>query len=160
MKMMQRFLALASAVVFLAAALPSSAQTAATGSITGTVTEKTGAIVPGATVVITDTDTGATRTVTTNSDGSYVVPFLQSGHYEVVLGGGAYGKVDRKNLDLTVGATLTIDAVLSAASVSSDVVVTVDTPLMDTERVRAKPSRTSTVSSSSTPSPRLAVAIL
>ncbi len=85
----KRLLALASAaVLFVSAAMPSSAQTAATGSISGAVTDKSGAIVPGATVEITDTDTGATRTVTTNSDGSYVVPFLQSGHYEVVLGGG------------------------------------------------------------------------
>ena len=134
----KRLLALASAaVLFVSAAMPSSAQTAATGSISGAVTDKSGAIVPGATVEITDTDTGATRTVTTNSDGSYVVPFLQSGHYEVVLGGGTYGKIDRKNLDLTVGATLTIDAVLSPASVSSEVVVTSDSPLIDTERVES-----------------------
>jgi hypothetical protein len=137
MNMIQRFLALASAVVLLAAALPSYSQTAATGSISGTVTDKTGAIVPGAIVVITNTDTDATRTVTTNADGSYVVPFLQSGHYEVVLGGSTYGKIDRKNLQLTVGATLTIDAVLSPASVSSDVVVTIDSPLIDTERVES-----------------------
>ena len=63
-----------------------------------------------------------------------MVPFLQSGHYEVVLGGGSFGKVDRKNLDLTVGAILTVDAALPAASVSSEVVVTAESPLLDTER--------------------------
>jgi hypothetical protein len=64
-----------------------------------------------------------------------VAAFLQSGHYEVVLGGGTYGKVDRKNLQLTVGATLTISAALPAASVSSEVVVTAEGPLLDTQRV-------------------------
>ena len=47
---------------------PAFAQTAGTGNITGTVTDSTGAAIPGATVLITDTDTGAKRTVATNGD--------------------------------------------------------------------------------------------
>ena len=48
-------------MLFLIAAMPSSAQTAGSGTITGTVTDSTGAIVPNAAVVITDTDTGSVR---------------------------------------------------------------------------------------------------
>jgi hypothetical protein len=129
-------LAFAAAMPFCAA-LPLAAQNALTGTIVGTVTDSSGAVVANATVVITDTDTGAVHTVTTNAGGSYVAAFLQSGHYEVVLGGGSFGKVDRKNLQLTVGSTLTIDAALPAASVQSEVVVTSESPLLDTERVES-----------------------
>ncbi len=114
--------------------LAAAAQTAATGTIAGTVTDASGAIVPNAPVVITDTDTGAVRNITTNADGSYTVTFLQPGHYEVVLGGGGFGKVDRKNLNLTVGQILTIDAALAAAGVSTEVTVDTTPPLLDTEK--------------------------
>lgn len=128
---------LSAGLVVSSALLSAGAQTAATGTISGTVTDSTGAIVPGANVVILDTDTGAKRTVTTNNDGTYVSTFLQSGHYEVTIGGGAYARVDRKNIQLTVGASLTVDAALPAASVSSEVVVTTESPLLDTARIEA-----------------------
>ena len=76
---------------------PVAAQTSAVGNINGTVTDASGALVPNAPVVMPNTDTGVsapsprTPRVTT-------IGFLQPGHYEVILGGGAFGKVDRKNL--------------------------------------------------------------
>ncbi len=134
----KRLLALASALAFsLATALPSSAQSAALGNISGTVHDKTGAIVSGATVTVTSLQTGASRTLTTDSDGHYAATFLQPGAYEVVIGGGTFGKVDVKNVSVTVGDTRTVDAALSAASVSTDVIVTTDSPLLDTEKVAA-----------------------
>jgi hypothetical protein len=131
----KRLAALAStALLSFAAALPLAAQTSGAGNITGTVTDTAGAIVPGATVVVINTDTGATRNLTTNSDGSYAAPFLPSGHYEVILGGGSFGKVDRKNLILTVGQVLSIDAALPNASVATQVEVSSTSPLVDTEK--------------------------
>jgi len=56
------------------------AQSAGSGAISGTLTDKAGAVVPGATVVVTDTDTGAVRTLTTNGAGFFIAPFLQPGH--------------------------------------------------------------------------------
>jgi hypothetical protein len=111
------------------------AQTAATGTISGTITDASGAAVPNTTVVITNTDTGASRTVTTNNDGDYSSTFLQPGHYEIVAGGtGNFGKVTRKNLILTVGQTLSVDEKLPAASVSQDVTITDVSPLIDSEK--------------------------
>jgi hypothetical protein len=110
------------------------AQTSGVGNITGTVTDSTGAAVANATVVVLDTDTGVSRNITTNSDGSYTASFLQPGHYEVIVGSGGFGKVDRKNLVLTVGQILTVDATLPPASVSTDVIVTSETPILDTEK--------------------------
>ena len=63
----------------LAAATGVLAQIAGQGSITGTVVDPTGAVVPNATVVVHDTDTGADRAVNTNADGIYTATFLQSG---------------------------------------------------------------------------------
>jgi hypothetical protein len=131
----KRLAALAStALLGCAAVLPLSAQTSGAGNITGTVTDTAGAIVPGAAVVVINTDTRATRNLTTNSDGSYTAPFLPSGHYEVILGGGSFGKVDRKNLVLTVGQVLSVDAALPNASVATQVDVSSASPLVDTEK--------------------------
>ena len=124
----------AAALLAVSAVLPASGQTSGVGNITGTVTDSSGATVTNATVVVLDTDTGISRTLTTDSDGRYSATFLQPGHYELILGGGAFGKIDRKNLVLTVGQTLTIDAALPAATVSSEVTVSSETPILDTEK--------------------------
>jgi hypothetical protein len=131
----QRLLVFAVAALFLVfAGPPISAQTSGVGNITGTVTDTSGAAVPNAPVVVLNSDTGVTRTITTNADGSYTASFLQPGHYEVTIGGGGFGKVDRKNLVLTVGQILTVDAALPPASVTTDVIVTSETPLIDADK--------------------------
>jgi hypothetical protein len=131
----KRLSALAFAAALLVGpALSSHAQTAATGTISGTVTDSTGAVVPNATVLITDTDTGVTHTATTTGAGEYVATFLQPGHYEVVLGGPGLSKEDRKNLILTVGQTLTVNASLNAGSTSTEVTVTSETPILDPQK--------------------------
>ncbi len=132
------FVLAASAVLFFAAAMSSrttlDAQTSGVGNITGNVTDATGAAVPNAQVIVLNNDTGVSRTLTTNGDGAYNATFLQPGHYEVIAGGGTFGKVDRKNLVLTVGQNLTLDVALPAGSVTSEVEVTSESPLIDTDR--------------------------
>jgi hypothetical protein len=130
----KRLLTFAVAALFLVSTGRLVAQTSGTGNINGTVTDSTGAFVPDAAVVVLNTDTGITRTISTNAEGSYTASFLQPGHYEVTIGGGAFGKVDRKNLILTVGQILTIDASLPPASTSTEVTVTSESPLIDTEK--------------------------
>lgn len=118
----------------LALALPSHAQTSGTGTISGTVTDATGAAIPNAQVLITDTDTGVVRTLTTNGDGAYNATFLQPGHYEVLIGGGAFSQINRKDLVLTVGQTLSINASLAAGTVTTQVEVSSEVPILDTEK--------------------------
>ena len=124
----------AAAVLAVSAAIPARGQTSGVGNITGTVTDSGGAAVSGAKITVINSDTGATRSLTSDSAGNYSATFLQSGHYEVILGGDTFGKLDRKNLLLTVGQTLTVDASLPPASASSEIVVTSETPLLDTEK--------------------------
>ncbi|WP_260736672.1 TonB-dependent receptor [Tunturiibacter lichenicola] len=122
------------AILFLSAAHPALSQTSGVGNINGTVTDASGATVANAPVIVLDTDTGVSRALTTNADGSYSATFLQPGNYEVIVGGNGFGKVDRKNLVLTVGQILTVDAKLTTASVTTEVVVTSESPLIDTDK--------------------------
>jgi hypothetical protein len=122
------------AILFISAVRPVLGQTSGNGNINGTVTDSSGAAVPNASVTVIASDTGVTRSLTTNADGSYSANFLQPGHYEIVFAGTGFGKIDRKNLVLTVGQLLTLDVSLPAASVSSEVVVTSESPLLDTEK--------------------------
>jgi hypothetical protein len=131
----KRILSIAAAAIFaVAAASPAFAQDAALGNITGTVTDATGAVIAGVTVLVKNTDTGAVRTLTTTGSGSYAATFLQPGKYEVIVGGGSFSKFDQKNISVTVGSTFTIDAKLTPASVSSDIVVTSDAPVIETDK--------------------------
>ena len=112
------------------------AQSAALGGIGGVVRDSSGAVVAGATVVISNPATGFSRTLTTDGEGHYELQFLQPGTYEVMLGGnGNFGKVDRKGVGVTVGAPIAVDAVLPTANVSSEVTVSAEAPLIDTQKV-------------------------
>lgn len=113
------------------------AQTAATGTITGTITDAGKGVIASASVTVTNTDTGLDRTLTTNGDGLYSAPFLQPGHYTVTVSAQGFGGSKQTNLTLTVGQTLSVDLSLQPASVTSEVVVTGEAPLLDTEKVEA-----------------------
>src|SRR5689334_16473139 len=65
--------------------LPVTAQTGSTGSIAGVVSDPSGAVVPAATVTITDRSTGTKRTTTTTDTGRYVFPNVDPGVYDVSI---------------------------------------------------------------------------
>ena len=76
---------LSAALVLLATPLTAAAQSqAVNGSIEGTVRDTSGAALPGVTVTITNTETGAQRSVITGSEGEYRAPLLPLGKYDVV----------------------------------------------------------------------------
>jgi hypothetical protein len=114
---------------------PAYGQTAALGGVDGIVRDSSAAVVPGATVTVTNNQTGATRTLTTEADGHYSVEFLQPGAYEIVAVGNGFGKFDLKSVPVTVGAPVTVDITLPATSASAEVTVTSEAPLIDTEKV-------------------------
>ncbi len=120
--------------VFLYPCTAALAQTAGAGTISGTVTDTGGAVIGNATVTVTNTDTGAARSITTNNAGSYVAPFLQPGHYSISVSAPNFGNVEQKNITLHVGDTLTVDAALPPAAVQSTVQVSAAAPLLDPER--------------------------
>src|SRR5580704_19102502 len=111
-----------------------SAQTAGAGTITGTLTDQSGAAVPGAVVVVRNTDTGIDRTTTSNDSGIYIATFLQPGHYEVSVSKAGFARLIRKDLTLQVGQTVSIDFSMPVQTTQEQVTVTAQEPLIDTEK--------------------------
>jgi Carboxypeptidase regulatory-like domain len=116
------------------AILPIQAQTTGAGAITGIITDANQALVPGATVTVTNTDTGVAHVYTTNDAGIYRAPFLQPGHYRVEASAGGFANVVAQNLNLLVGQTLTINLTLSVKSASTTVEVSGTNALLDVEQ--------------------------
>src|ERR1700733_14668782 len=110
------------------------AQTAGAGTITGLLTDQTGAAVPGATVVVRNTDTGIDRSTTTNDSGIYFATFLQPGHYEVSVSKTGFAKLVRKDLTVQVGQTVSIDFALPIQTTQEQVTVTGQESLIDPEK--------------------------
>ena len=110
------------------------AQTTGAGTITGTVTDPSGAAVPDAMVTVKNADTGIERKIATNAAGLYVASFMQPGRYEIGVSKPGLSTVLRKDLVLQVGQTLTIDFSLTIQTAQEIVTVTAETPVVDTEK--------------------------
>src|SRR5436309_384669 len=104
-------------------ALPAAAQVDQ-GSITGRVTDQTGAVLPGADVTVTNTNTRVARRTTTNEIGNYTVPYLPSGEYEVRVESPGLSTLTISQVRLTVGLVATVNATLKPAAVEQSVTVT------------------------------------
>src|SRR3954468_23452298 len=74
-----------------------------TGTILGTITDASGAVLPGVTVTIKHVDTSQMRTIVTDQGGRYRVPLLQSGRYEVTAQISGFQTMVRSGITVTVG---------------------------------------------------------
>ncbi|MFN2393281.1 MAG: carboxypeptidase regulatory-like domain-containing protein [Pyrinomonadaceae bacterium] len=108
-----------------------------TGTIKGTITDVNGAIVVGASVEIVNTETGLTRSLTTNEDGSYNATFLPLGRYRVSANQAGFGLVTRENIDVTLNQTTQVDFRLDP-SVSAEVTITDEPPPINTTNAEVK----------------------
>lgn len=106
-------------------ATTSQAQTV-TGSITGTVTDTSGAAIPKATVIATNLGTGVKSTTTTNTQGVYALQFLQIGEYSVVINSQGFAPKNFDKFALEIDQTVKLNASLGAGAQTS-VDVTSDT---------------------------------
>jgi Carboxypeptidase regulatory-like domain/TonB dependent receptor len=115
----------------IAATIPVQAQQYL-GTLSGTVTDSSGANVVGAVVTATDVTTSFTTKVVTNGSGGYTIPFLTPDTYEVTISSGNFRTEKRTGIVLTAGASTQTDFVLKAGSQSQSVEVTAETQLLDT----------------------------
>ncbi len=116
------------AIVFSAANL--FAQATASGTILGTVFDKSQAVVVGANVVLTSKATGTTRTTTTNDTGVYRFDLISAGNYTVKISKQGFSSV-AQGIELLVGQTATANAVLQPGTATETVEVSAAAPLVD-----------------------------
>src|SRR5438067_2104657 len=109
------------------------AQAVAGSQLSGVVRDTSGGAIPGAEVTVTKTDTGATRTVFTGSDGAYTLPNLPVGPYElkVVLQG--FNTYIRSGIVLQVGSNPELNVTLAVGAISEQVTVTANASLVETK---------------------------
>lgn len=108
------------------------AQSTNSGDIRGTVTDQTGAVVPGVQVKLTNLNTGVVSEYVTNGAGLYDTVSILPGKYQVTFSKEGFNKVVHDNVELSVGI-LTIDAQLSVGTAVQQVEITAEAALLKTE---------------------------
>jgi hypothetical protein len=104
-----------------------------TGTITGTVTDPSGAVVPNSKVIVTSEAEGSTREVTTSSSGVYTAPNLTVGTYRVRVNAPGFAQFEITNLILSANQVLNADAHLSLTAAGSSVAVSAEATGISTE---------------------------
>src|SRR5690348_10917227 len=103
------------------------------GSVTGSVTDASGAAMVGAQVTLTNLGTSERRTQSTGNDGLYLFPNLLPGRYSVDIEKAGFKKYSRPDIVVQVNQTAHIDAAMEIGNVSQTVEVTAETPLLQPE---------------------------
>lgn len=106
--------------------LPSFSRAQDTGYIAGTVSDKSGAAVVGAAIVLKNTAGSLTRTTSSNSDGAYVIPGLPGDTYDLFVTATGFQKYTAQKVVLSVAEKLRIDVALTVGTVTQEVVITGD----------------------------------
>jgi Carboxypeptidase regulatory-like domain/TonB-dependent Receptor Plug Domain len=104
-----------------------------TGSITGIVTDSSGAVIPGAGVNAHNIDTGVNSAVVTSSAGLYRIQFLPIGHYQVTVSAKGFDKQEVPAFQLEVLQTATFNVKLAVGGASTTVNVSEAAPILNTE---------------------------
>ena len=107
-------------------------QTMGTGTITGTVQDDTGAVVPGVKISATNTDTGIERNAVTNSSGAYVLPTLQIGTYRLKASHEGFKTVTQEDVVLQTDTVATVNISLTVGSTEQSITVTEAPPAIQT----------------------------
>lgn len=101
------------------------------GTLNGTVLDPAGAVVPGATVVATETATGEEHRTTTTSAGAYTLPYLPASTYTIRVSAAGFRVAEQENVILRVAQTLTVNVTLVVGSINEQVTVTDRPPLLE-----------------------------
>ena len=117
-------------VLMLWPAVYSQAQT--TGTITGTVRDTSGAVLPGAAVGLLNEDTGISRSIQSDSGGRYAAPALSLGNYRVTASLEGFQTQVRSGIVLTVGREAVVNFELPVGAITQTVEVTGEAPLVET----------------------------
>ncbi|HEX8286407.1 MAG TPA: carboxypeptidase regulatory-like domain-containing protein [Pyrinomonadaceae bacterium] len=111
-----------------------SAQSSVTGGIRGKVTDPQGAVVPNATVTVTNVGTNKVDTATTDQDGGYRFSNLQPGVYTVGITATGFANFNQERVVVEVGQVTTVDVPLGIAGQTATVEVTAEAPVINTNQ--------------------------
>ncbi|MCX6613295.1 MAG: carboxypeptidase-like regulatory domain-containing protein, partial [Acidobacteria bacterium] len=109
------------------------AQTAGTGTLVGTVTDSSGALVVGAKVVVVNPANSFTSEAVTNTEGSYYIPYLAPATYRITVEMAGFKKYLREGVAIRTGEIPRIDIEMQLGGVTETIQVTGGAPLLDTE---------------------------
>jgi hypothetical protein len=104
-----------------------------TGSIVGTIRDQTGALIPNATITVTDTGKGTSVSVKSNEAGEYTIPFLIPGTYNVIAQSPGFKRTVSNNVVLDIDQKARVDLDLSPGGATETVEVTTTPPLIKTD---------------------------
>jgi hypothetical protein len=119
-------------VLVILASAAGFAQSTNSGDIRGSVTDSSGALIPGVTVIVLNVDTGVSKDYITNQDGIYDTSSILTGSYKLTFVKNGFEKVLRGPITLEVGS-ITVNAKLQVGAATEEVVVNTDIPLLTTE---------------------------
>ena len=125
---------LALAVALCAAAARPALPQVLYGTLTGNVTDSTGAVAPGARVDVLNVGTNLTKSATTDTRGGYLFSDLQPGAYDVTIELPGFQPFTRKGIRVDSAAVLRVDARLQVSGVTEVVEVAATTPVLQTDR--------------------------
>src|ERR1700687_3900686 len=100
-------------------------------TMSGTITDESGAAIPGATISIKNVASGIIRDVVSNGNGMYTAPILLPGTYDVTVSLTGFARVVRKGIALIVGSNEVVNITLRVGSVAEELVVTAAAPTVD-----------------------------
>ena len=116
---------------WLAAGLAAHAQQP-TGTILGTVKDATGGVIPGTSITVTNTQTGFVRSALTSQDGSYRLPALPVGIYQIAVEHPGFQRETRSDLTLNIGQEAVLNFSLQVGAVEQTIAVTAEAPMIET----------------------------
>ena len=119
------------ALLFALAAAPAWAQQGTT-EVRGRVLDAQGAVLPGVTIVARNQATGMFRQTVSGADGTYLITAIPPGTYELTATLQGFNTFVRPDLRLEIGRTATIDVTLQVGSITEEVTVTAESPIVDT----------------------------
>jgi hypothetical protein len=128
---------MAAMVLLLASAAPALAQFER-GSISGIIKDQQGGVMPGTTITVTNLQTQAARSATTDDSGYFTIPNLQPGLYNVSAELQGFKKITRNNVQLDASGQVKLEFTLETGSLTEEVTVTADAPLLQTDSTLRK----------------------
>src|SRR5450755_2610355 len=102
------------------------------GTISGRITDPSGASVPGASVVAANVETNVALRTTSNETGSYQIPFVVPGNYKLMVEAAGFKKLERAGIRVSTASEVAVDVKLNDAATTESMTVTAASPLLDT----------------------------